>query len=122
TLTPGDLGWTSGLALTPAQIDLGLRLSVDFLEDKGEPWRLLMTRYLNALFPGLKQLWTLGFVAWLDKPFRPSLPRFMALGFSFEALYRTTVQMLGFEVLQRSRPRAKKALKTQYRMLDKRAM
>ncbi len=122
TLVPADLSWATGLALSSAEIDLGLRLSVDFLEDNGEPWRLLMGRYLNALFPGLKQLWTLGFVAWLDKPFRPSLPRFMALGFSFEALFRTTVQLLGGDVLQRSRPRARKVLKTQYRMLDKRPM
>jgi hypothetical protein len=45
SLGPTDLGWTTGLALSPAEIDLGLRISVDFLEDKGEPWRLLMTRY-----------------------------------------------------------------------------
>jgi hypothetical protein len=37
-LLPADLAWTSGLALSSAQIDLGLRLCVDFLEDgEGEP-------------------------------------------------------------------------------------
>lgn len=89
-LGPADLAWTTGLALSPAQIELGLRVSVDFIEDRSEPWRLLMSRYLNAMFPGLKQLWTLGFVGWRDKPYRPSMPRFMGLGFSFEALFRGT--------------------------------
>ena len=120
TLTPADLAWAPGLALTHDEIEFGHRLSADFLEDDREMWVAQMRNTLNALFPGLTQVWFLGFIGWLRNPFNPSLPRFMALGFSFEAIYRSTVHLLGLEILQRSRPRARKVLKTQYRMLEQR--
>ena len=57
-----------------------------------------MKEYLNALVPGLNQTVDGRIRRLAGEPFRPSLPRFMALGFSFEALYRMTVQLLGIEV------------------------
>jgi len=119
-LCPADLAWTAKFALSSEEIDLGLALPVDFFGKGAERWHQLVFSYLNALCPGLRQVWAIGFVGWLDNPFRPSLPRFMALAFGFEALYRLTVHLLGVEVLQRSRPRCREVLKTQYKMLDAR--
>jgi hypothetical protein len=47
-----------------------------------------------------------------------SMPRFMALAYGFEALYRVTAHLIGIPVLQRSRPRGRGIVKTQYKMLD----
>lgn len=122
TLASRDLDWTRDLSLDTSEIEFGLRLHIDFLDERDvrDAWLNTMSDYLNAVFPGLKQLFMIGFIGWAQRPFTESLPRFMALGLTFESLYRLTVHLLGESILQISFPRARPCLKTQYKMLDAR--
>ncbi len=121
TLTDADLAWTRSFVLTPDEVDFGYRLPVDFLTGNGLEWLEYVSRYLNSMMPALKQPFLIGFIGWLQRPFNESIPRFMALGVVFEAIYRLTVHVLGHSVLQVSRPNGTNQLKCQYRMLDARA-
>lgn len=120
TLEESDLSWTNFFSLSPDEIDFGYHLRVDFLTGEGEEWLNYVTRYLNAIMPALKQPFCIGFIGWMQRPSNDSLPRFMALGLVFESIYRITVHLLGFSILQVSRPNGTKKLKYQYRMLDER--
>ena len=119
-LTQTNLAWASGLNLTRGEIGYGIRLSCEFSSDDGERWMNTVSSYLVAVFPGLKQLFTDGLIEWLKGCVDPSIPRFMAMGLVFEALYRLTAHLKGYSVLQKSIRRADASLKFQYRMLDSR--
>ena len=119
-LVTADLAWNAGFILSSDDLDFGLALSDDFSGPDAERWLRTVTDYLNAMLPGLKQLFTIGLIEWLEGKKDVSIPRFMALGLTFEALYRSTVHLKGFSVLQKEHRNADDFLKFQYRMLDKR--
>ncbi|MGC3971609.1 MAG: hypothetical protein QM775_30975 [Pirellulales bacterium] len=120
-LSNHDLNWISQVGLSAQEVQFGLRLNVDILGEDRLRWHETLSDYLNATLPALKQLFTIGFIGWLRGGTAWSLPRFMALGFTFEAIYRLTAHLLGESVVQASRMRGRPFLKTQYRMLDGRA-
>ncbi len=121
-LTQTNPAWASGLNLTRGEIGYGIRLSCEFSSDDGERWMNTVSSYLVAVFPGLKQLFTAGLIEWLKGCVDPLIPRFMAMGLVFEALYRLTAHLKGYSVLQKSIRRADASLKFQYRMLDSRPL
>ena len=119
-LVAADLAWNAGFILSSDDIDFGLAMSDDFSGLDARRWMNTVSDYLIAMQPGLEQLFKLGLLEWLAGTTDVSIPRFMALGFTFEALYRLTVHLKGYSVLQKEHRNADDFLKFQYRMLDKR--
>jgi hypothetical protein len=117
-LADQDMNWVADVSLTRQEVEFGLGLSVDFLSDDRLQWHRTVSDYLNATLPCIKQLFTIGFIGWLRGPIAWSLPRFMALGFTFEAIYRVTAHLLGESVVQVNRMKGRPVVKSQYRMLD----
>lgn len=127
-LAAADTDWTQAVMLTQAEIDLGYSLSCDFVGPDRDTWGRIATDYLNALTPDLKQLFTIGFIGWLqgNRSTNPTLG--MVMGFTFEALYRLTIHLMCSNItglqggtLQRSHTGGRSISHFQYRMLDARA-
>ncbi len=118
TLTANDLDWVGALWLTPAEIDVGRYVHCDFLDDETSTsdWWMLLSTYLNAVMPNVKQFFSVGFIGWIGHG-ADRFVRLMAAVLVFEALYRTTVHLHGIPVLQVSGARH-----IQYQMLDRRQL
>ena len=102
-LSAADLARTKTLMLTQEEIEFGLHLHCEFLDDDRVAWLNYVTHYLNAMTPALKQPFAMGFVGWLRRPLRVSA--FASLWLVFEASYRLTVHLVGLSIVQISRPR-----------------
>jgi len=108
-----DLTWSSAFWLTAEELDTGRYLYSEFLNgDEQIQWWKHLSTYLIAVVPNVKQFFSVGFMGWMGSG-KDRLVRFMAAILIFESLYRTTVQLRGFPVLQISGDRH-----IQYRMLD----
>lgn len=113
--------WVHHLALTDDQIELGLKLSCDFLGDEAEAWRQRIFYFLEALSPAFKQLASLGFVYWLRAT--RGTGEWLGVGFLamvFEGLFRTTARLLGVPVIEVA-VGTPGAHNFRYAMLDQRA-
>lgn len=121
TLGSADLQWTSGFELSAEEVEFGRRLHNDLFSPDGDEWLRLLEDYLQAVMPSLKQLYFLGMIGWLDGRMSPSLPRFTALIWVFETLYRLTCHLLGESVLQEPySTRSGDSLRFQHLMLEER--
>ena len=54
-------------------------MPIDVFEFGPERWHRSFFGYLNVFCPGLRQIWAIGIVGWMENPYRPSLSRFMTL-------------------------------------------
>jgi hypothetical protein len=104
-LSRSHLAWTSVIGMPAADIDLGLHVHCDFRD--GSPlaraWMDQLNTYHRALVPSLKQCSSVGFHGWLQPyTLQNGLVQFLFSGLVFEALYRQTAALLGFEVLQKT--------------------
>lgn len=112
-ITLRDLAWSRTFCLTEAELDTGRYLYSEFLNgDEQAEWWDYLSKYLGAVAPNLKQFFSVGFMGWMGSG-KDRLVRFMAAILIFESLYRITVQLYDFPVLQISGDRH-----IQYKMLD----
>lgn len=120
-----DFTWSSRIVPSSDEIDFARQLECDlFREDSssraasGREWFEFLGAYTDAVMPSMKQHFQLGVVGWLSNHNATSVTRFFALTLIFEAAYRLTVHLLGFEILQKSRSSGRTKIRFQTRMLD----
>jgi len=117
-VSPQDLAWTSSLALSASEVQVGLDIPWDLTGRDGEAWLKLIQLYLTAVAPAFTQFFRAAYIGW-GRPFSTdALPTVMGLMSIFEALYRLTAHLLGIEILQIDPTRTH----FQYRMLDCRTL
>jgi hypothetical protein len=126
-ITPADMEWTQAIMLTPAEIEVGHTTYCDFLGANRETWVRLISDYLNAVAPDLKQLFALGLIGWLRGNRAPNPTQGLVMGLTFEALYRLTIHLMYSDItgttggtVQRSHSKDGSISHFQYRMLDTR--
>ncbi|MBI1374265.1 MAG: hypothetical protein GC159_16235 [Phycisphaera sp.] len=115
-----DFSWQSQQWLTPDEIDFGSHLHCDFLDGYAlaEAWRSHIAAFVRTCMPCMSIFTQTGVYGWVrgyDQ--RDSFLLFMVWGIVFEALYRSTAQLCGIPVLQRSRYQGTYR-RFQYCMLD----
>jgi hypothetical protein len=115
---PQDLAWTSNVALSTSEVQVGLDVPWDLTGPDGEAWLKLIQLYLTAVAPAFTQFFRAGYIGW-GRPFSSdAFPTVMGLTSIFEALYRLTLHLMGANVLQMDPARTH----FQYRMLDSRSL
>ncbi len=114
-LTPDDLHWADDLWLTSEEIDLGVHLANDFSKPfYGEAWRRRIRNYIAAVAPATEHFFSSGLYGWFGGPLPDGLVNLMTMVLIFEAVYRATVHLMGFDILQPSGGNH-----VQYKMIDK---
>jgi hypothetical protein len=114
-----DFSWTTQLWLTKDEVEFGHRISCDVLKaDECEAWRTQLFSFIDHSLPCCATYGRIAWLGWLEN-FEPhnSLISFLAWGIVFEALYRQTIHVIGFDVIQRS-PVNETNRMFQYRMLE----
>jgi len=113
-----DLRWTRDLWLTEEEIGLGEALANDFRGTSAFAWCKRIGDYLDVVVPSAKHFFMIGFRSWLGRPQPDGLVELLAMAMVFEAVYRSTVGLLGFDILQTSGS----GEHVQYRMIDERQL
>jgi len=96
--------WTRSLVLAPDELDFASSIPCDLhrltsseASASGLEWMHFQRNYLSAIVPGMLDFWGFGAYGWLDGK---SLPLFYSFSLIFEAIYRTTVHVLGFKIVE----------------------
>jgi hypothetical protein len=114
-----DFGWATNLWLSNEEVDFGHRLSCDVLRrDESEAWRIQLFSFIDRSLPCIATYARMAWLGWMESFQRhDSVISFLAWGIVFEALYRQTLHVIGFDVIQRSQVNGKDWM-FQYRMLE----
>jgi hypothetical protein len=123
-----NLSWAASLAPSASDIDFGCRLEPDLIRYDPDEWSQRMGETLDKYVPGLRQLFMLGVVGWIQTASDPSsdptvidsIPRLLCTGMVFETTYRLAAHLLGESVLQVGSENGTTNLHIQYKMLDDR--
>ncbi len=118
-LTDEDRTWETSIMLTEDDIKFGSELYCDFLDSPpeiAERLRKLLFTFLGAATPVFSLCAQVGFHGWIRHQWVSDVViQHMFLGLTFEGLYRLTVHLLGFSVLQESNKNG--MYRAKYRML-----
>lgn len=125
--------WTRDLLPSTTDIAFASGLSSDLIRESNEgrlddanSWVERLDRYAERFMPCLQHFATAAILGWYQNPSNKSLSRFCGFALTFEAVYRLTVHLLGFEVLQKSRRKGSSGkceqLNFQTQMLDSRGI
>jgi hypothetical protein len=116
-VAPAHLDWMHSLWLTDEEIGFGLRLANDWAElATAQAWHRRVGDYLGAVAPATKHFFDIALHGWLGAPRPDGLVNMLALVLVFEAVYRTTVHLMGFKILQ------KDSSHVQYKMIDEKQL
>jgi hypothetical protein len=122
-LERADVAWADTIWLTTEERKFGNAIKCDVLEDEeiAVAWQQELSDFVLVSMPTFSVYWKMAWTGWLKKHIvHDSVLAFLAWGVIFEGLYRLTLQVLGFEVLQRS-PVGANGRMFQYRSIDARA-
>ena len=102
-------------------MDFGHKIHCDVLDlEDGPEWQRQLFRFIDRSLPCFSTPARVAWIGWLKRlEGHNSLISFLIWGTIFEALYRLTLHVLGFEVLQHS-PVGENVRMFQYQMLDSR--
>lgn len=132
-ITSMEFDWAEKLCPSAADIAFATSVSSDLIREWNEgrlndddSWVERLDRYAVKFMPSLQHFSTSAVLGWHQDSGHKPLARFCGFALSFEAAYRLTVHLLGFEVLQKSRRKGPSGsveqLNLQTRMLDSRGI
>jgi len=99
-LTAADFAWTPAIDLAADEVAFGAALPFDFARPDGVALQQRMSDFLTVVAPATSQLFRVGFVGWLRRTNRDTLPMFVAMLVVFEGVARMVEHLCGLPVLQ----------------------
>ena len=122
-LSQADMGWVLGKGLSSADMAFVGTLPDprEWAEADAEEWRSQLFRFLTVYCPAANVSAKIGFHGWLRHfDADDSFIQILFLGMTFETLYRTTLHLLGHEILQQTLNKAGTLYVFRYHVLDER--
>lgn len=127
-LSDADFNWGASTRLSIPQFEAGKVLAQDLVpSDDGSNFEVVdahrkwLSAYFRAMFPGLGNLFRLGYIGFIQRYSQDTIPLVHSLAIIFEATFRLTCHLMKMEVVDKPEmpPGAKHPICLQYLMLDK---